>query len=494
MSRVMLVQPWNYHDEGIKEFNLEWEWRNGPYSLILLATQLSTHGHDVKIVDLTRDLVVARGNLALVQNDFTQTIISFRPDIIGFGFFSIHYFEVKKAVELARRICTEISLNTIFVAGGIHASTEPIRTVKDLGFDYSFVGEGDLGILELADGCVPTEVQGIVAADSTEITTGRQIHDLNTLPIPDWTLCDYEFYKYPSFGKIKYKKSRSIDMIMGRGCVYKCSFCAYNALSRVRFYSAGYLVDQIEKYYRDLGIDGIYFTDSTIGNNRRLIREFCEEMLLRGTAQRVEWYANIRPNQISEKDLKLMWRAGCRFLFYGFESGSQRTLDLMVKGIDLEDNYRAAELHNRLGYLYHASMMFGYPGEREEDILMTFRFLESVRPPIIGINWYVPLPGSPDYDKLKAQGIINSDDPQEWRRIGEINGCRVYADVPDSRFRELYARALTLSTDIQKNNRAAWGCLAPPQSAFEYNQINDPGFLGKIASKVKRAINVISVR
>ena len=57
-------------------------------------------------------------------------------------------------------------------------------------------------------------------------------------------------------------------MIMGRGCVYRCAFCAYNALSAVRFYSAEYLVDQIDYMARAFGINAIYFTDSTIGNNR----------------------------------------------------------------------------------------------------------------------------------------------------------------------------------------------------------------------------------
>src|SRR5690606_34650337 len=112
-----------------------------------------------------------------------------------------------------------------------------------------------------------------------------------------------------------------------------------------------------------------------------------------------------------------------------------------VKQCPVEKNYHAAELHNRLGFPYHASMLLGYPGEREEDILQTLKFIEEIKPPSVGVNWYVPLPGSPDYDKLKAEGIINTDDPEEWRRIGEVNKCKVYADVPEQRFRELFKRA-----------------------------------------------------
>jgi radical SAM superfamily enzyme YgiQ (UPF0313 family) len=315
------------------------------------------------------------------------------------------------------------------------------------------------------------------------------------LPFPDWSLCDYKFYAYPSFGKIKFRSSRSLDMIMGRGCPYKCTFCAYNALSAVRFYSAEYLVEQMEYMASEFDIDGVYFTDSTIGNNRRLIREFCELMIQRGTAQHVEWYANIRPNQVNEELLKLMWRAGCRFLFYGFESGSQNVLDLMVKGLPVEANYRAAELHNKLKFPYHASILLGYPGEREEDIFATFEFLRKTQPPIIGINWYVPLPGSPDYDKLKAEGVIVTEDPWEWRRIGEVNGARVYADVPESRFRELFAEAERMAyVDLPRATYPAWGCISPPQSAVNesetVSQARNHSTFGSSVLKLLRSVRI----
>ena len=106
-------------------------------------------------------------------------------------------------------------------------------------------------------------------------------------------------------------------------------------------------------------------------------------------------------------------------------------------------------------------MIFGYLSEREEDILKTLEFLRKTQPPSIGINCYVPLPGSPDYDKLKAEGVIKTDDPNEWRRIGEVNPSRVYAEVPEDRFRELLAQAKRLAdVEIPKKVHPAWGHIA----------------------------------
>ena len=70
---------------------------------------------------------------------------------------------------------------------------------------------------------------------------------------------------------------------MGRGCVYRCAFCAYNALSTVRFHSAEYLVEEVEYLEKTCGIDSFYFMDSTIGNNQPLLLEFCDP-----SAQRVD--------------------------------------------------------------------------------------------------------------------------------------------------------------------------------------------------------------
>jgi anaerobic magnesium-protoporphyrin IX monomethyl ester cyclase len=452
MANVMLVQPWIYHDEGIKTHDLSQEWRNGPYALILLATLLKKDKHRVVIVDMASDLVKLKGNVRACLKKFNNTIKKFQPDIIGFGFFSLHCLEVKRAVESARETCEKINIHPLFIAGGIHASIEPKKTIKELGFDYSFVGEADLGIIQLANGTKPENIQGIVGPNDPCLSKGEEVEHLDSLPFPDWYLCDYRFYSYPSAARLKIIFSKSLDMLMGRSCSYRCNFCAYNTFYSVRFYSAEYLLDQIRYMSHNFGVSGIYFIDSTIGNNRMLVQEFCEKMINSGMAETVEWYANMRANQVNEELLKLMWRAGCRYLLYGFESGSQRVLDLMNKKTTVEDNYQAAFLHNKLKFPYNASMIIGYPGEREEDILLTLEFLKETKPLKAGINCYVPLPGSPDYNKMRNLGIINIDDPEEWRKIGEVNPSRVYADVSPKRFQQLYTQAWQLvNIEIPKN-------------------------------------------
>lgn len=473
-ARVLFVQPWNFHDENVTEHRHEHAWRNGPYNIILLATMLRQAGHDARILDLSRRLIGHGGQVEICLADLDAAIAEFRPDILAVSFFSIHFIEVKTLVARARQAIGRLGQPTMLIAGGIHATVSPESCVGELRFDYAFVGEGEIGMLELAAGKSPLTVRGVANQTTLKLgapAKGSQVADLDSLPFADWSLVDHGFYAFPSYARLGFQKTGTLDLVMGRGCVYNCSFCAYQALSSVRFHSAEYLVEQMVYMHRTLGVTGFYFTDSTIGNNRKVLRRMCELILERGLDRQFIWLANIRPNQVSEEQLKLMWRAGCRYLLYGFESNSQRMLDLMNKKCSVESNEKCAELHTRLMFPYNASMLFGYPGETEEDLLATIDFVRRHEPPSVGINWYVPLPGSPDYDRLRAEGVIDTEDPEEWRRIGEVNSSRCYAGMPEARFRELYAQACLLAySEIPGRVRENWAqavsrFLVPEQNA-----------------------------
>ena len=495
MARVMLCQPWNFHDENIVHDDLENEWRCAPYSLVLLATLLRRQGHTVCVVDLIERLVTNRGDLDRTLGEFADTIRTFRPEVLGMGFFSIHYVEIKRLVQFCRQVCEKAGLKTSFIAGGIHASTEPALTLKDLEFDHVFIGEAEISLARFCNGDDPRTIPGVLGHETkTAIamaethTTGRAhlgrlmfpdksevLHDLDSLPFPDYHLVNYEFYARPNRAKFRTFTAKSLDVLMGRGCVYRCAFCAYNALSTVRFHSAEYLVDEVEYLSRHFDVDSFYFMDSTIGNNVPLLYEFCELMQRRGLHKLLRWNGCIRPNQINRKLLTELVAGGCAHLLYGFESNSDRVLKAMVKDCKVVDNEEAAELHREMDVPYTASMLMGYPGEREEDILASIDFIERHKPPVSGFNWYIPLPGSPDYDQLREKGLIDRDDPMEWRKIGEIaSQARLFCDVPRARFQELFNYGQSLCNKLT-HDFGVWGCIAPHGS--EVNVPTPPPYM-----------------
>jgi anaerobic magnesium-protoporphyrin IX monomethyl ester cyclase len=452
MKRIILIQPWKYHDEGIVNHNLSIEWRNGPYNVLCLAAQLNKYGIPSKIIDLQPILIYFKGNVDYCLKFLRKEVEKFNPDFVGISFFSYQVIEAKTIIDNIRRY-----QKCKFIAGGIHSTIEPHHTLKELGFDYVFVGEGEIGLVKIGQGVQPEEVQGVVTSRKQVIKKGEEIEKLDHLPFPDWKLCNYKFYSSPSSAKIFNREVRSLDLMMGRGCLNRCSFCAYHRLSRVRYYSAQYVIDQLSHMIHDLGINSIYFLDSSVGNNLKLLKEICIGMLKAEIHKKLKWCANMRADQGDEALLQLMWKAGCRGLFYGFESGSQRILNAMHKNCTVEQNFQRAELHYRLKFPYHASILLGYPGENEEDIDATRNFIREIKAPLIGINWYVPLPGSKDFKDLKESGLLKLNCLNAYRNLGEsFENKNIYADIEESRFQKLFT---SISQEAYANrtlNRDKW--------------------------------------
>lgn len=460
MSKVMLITPWNFWFEGKKNRLALDEWRSGPRSLLLLATILRDKDHEVVVVDLARDLAIHDGAVQPCLAGLQAAVANFRPDVVGVTFFSVHCVEVKRITTAVRRQCEQSGLNPLLVAGGIHATVEPGMAVKDLGFDCAFAGEGDIGIIQLAEDVEPSQIPGVVTSPSDWVTRGEIVRDLDTLPFPDWSLCDYRFYDQPSLARTLHRRTRGLDIMASRGCVFQCAFCAFRIQSsHVRFHSARYLVNQMRYMAKEFGTEGFRLVDSSVGNNRKQLREFCELLIAEGLSNRMEWYANVRTDQVNEDLLKLMWRAGCRWLFYGFESGSQRMLDLMHKGTKVEENVEVARLHEKLHFPYMASFIVGYPGETEADLQKTIDLIRQTRPPRCSLNPFTPFPGSPIYDELKARGKLELDGVEAWRRIGWVGGRKSYegdasyTKISPARLRvlvkELRAVAKSVTRDIE---------------------------------------------
>ncbi|GAB6161233.1 radical SAM protein [Desulfothermus naphthae] len=451
MKRILLVQPWNYHDKEISYNDLSTQWRNAPYGLVSLTTFLKKHNVPVKLLDLQPIMVRNKGSLSICLKHIKKELTEFNPDIIGISFFSYQAVEAKTIVDYIRKISRKLNKKPILVAGGIHASVEPELTIEQLDFDYVFIGEGELGLLKMAQNENLSSIGGLFGKNLSSKSSADIIKDLNGLPFVDWSLCDYKFYSFPSKGKLSWKAERTLDIMLGRGCPYKCSFCAYSRLSKVRYFSSEYIIEQIENMKKKFPTDSIYFIDSSIGNNKKLLLEFCEMALKKNIFKDIKWYANIRADQVDEDILIFMWEAGCRALFYGFESGSERVLSMMNKKCTVEDNYKAALLHNKLKFPYHASMILGYPGETEEDIKKSIKFILDIRPPMVHFNWYVPLPGSKDYEKLKKLKLLDLNNILIWRQIGESKpNDVVYADIEKKRFLQLFLEASRIAQQISR--------------------------------------------
>src|SRR4029079_1758727 len=121
-------------------------------------------------------MVTHRGDLDRTLHEYADDIRRFRPDILGMGFFSIHYMEVQKLVQFSRGVCKKAGLKTTFIAGGIHASTEPALTLKNLEFDYVFIGEAEISLAKFCDGADPRTIPGVLGNDLSALAVLSDTH------------------------------------------------------------------------------------------------------------------------------------------------------------------------------------------------------------------------------------------------------------------------------------------------------------------------------
>ena len=204
MAKVLLVHPWNFHEEGINYTpkQLQQIWRNAPLGLVLLATELQNAGHDVKICDLERNLIVNGGDIDQALMQLKNLIENETPDFIGITILSIRYIEAQRIINLCNEIRQNATKSFKIVAGNIHSSSEPELTFNENpALDAIFIGEADDPFKKFIEGVSLEKIQGVAYRQGDRIIQNSEwlVSDLDVLPFPNWNFIDTQFYAAPNF-------------------------------------------------------------------------------------------------------------------------------------------------------------------------------------------------------------------------------------------------------------------------------------------------------
>lgn len=275
------------------------------------------------------------------------------------------------------------------------------------GADVVLLGEAEMSLLEVLkamDSGMPLEnIQGIAYKKdkSTAITPRRPVmQNLDELPVAAWDLIDFEPYLNA------WKKSTgyfSINIATTRGCPYKCNWCAKPIYgNRYNSRSPEHVVAELKMLKEKIGFDYVWFCDDIFGLKPGWVQAFA------GLVEKEKLHFRFKIQSRADLVLKentaaSLARAGCETIWMGAESGSQKILDAMDKGITVEQVYEASSMIRKYGMKPALFLQFGYPGELKEDIDATLKMLFSIMPDDIGISVSYPLPGTKFYEKVKGE-------------------------------------------------------------------------------------------
>ncbi len=409
-----------------------------PLGLCYIANMLEKNGIKVKVID-RNSLMTKNHSNQLVVDDITEgEIRKFKPDIVGITVTTPTFFDVRCNIV---RIIRKTSEETVIVVGGPHVSALPEDTLRSCNaIDIACRGEGELSMLEIARGYKLEDIVGITYRDGDNIINNqnRKPHDdINDFCFPSRHLVDMKYYCKGNPHVMHGIYSRATTIFTSRGCPYNCTFCAGSvALGRgVRFQSVELVIEEIEILIKDYKIEGLYFADDIFDVDKDRAVNICRKIIEKNIHKKIYWNAQLRANSMDKNLLKLMKEAGCIRVDVGFESGSQKTLDIINKKTTVAQNYKAAELLHEVGIQIHANMIVGLPGEDMEDLNKTRNFMKNIRPNWIGFGEFIPLPGSKLFDELSDRSLISKENVEvlEGLNFTKLDDENFYKFVKDVR-------------------------------------------------------------
>lgn len=314
--------------------------------------------------------------------------------------------------------------NIKLVAGGPFAEhTGKLLYNKNL-VDAYVVGEGEEAILNI--------LKNNFNAPGINGNPPKQIDDLDTIPIPDYS--DFHIDKYPTTWfdpRIKDESKMGTEFVYitgSRGCVRKCSFCDIQSIwPKFRYRSGSSVADEMCEQNQKYGSKRFLFTDSLLNGSVKQLKDICNTLIeyqTQGKMKPVRWQGQFiaRPeHQMSEEVYELMYKAGLRFVSIGVESGSETVRNDMKKMFDddaMDFTFRMCEKYNiEMAWL----LLVGYPTETEEEFQKTLDMLDKynwinkkglVRSVALGPTLDI-VPGSPLYWNQKEMGIT-WDENKHW--------------------------------------------------------------------------------
>lgn len=417
-----------------------------PYGAMYIASSLRQKGYSACILNVDTERYT-NGEVIRKIRDLQASCIGFSGIVApSYSYIKDLSFELRKAYPEKMQI----------LGGGLSSAAETV--LKNTAVDIVVYGEGDETIQELMD-CLKNKsdlsaVRGIYYKNGGSLVfSGKRplISNLDRLPYPAFDLIEMDEYLPDAVKFIKsfttsvkderiYKmrqkgRNRMMTLMMSRGCFGKCSFC-FRAYPGLRAHSMKYIFDYIDYCIDKFNVGFFTFADECFAANKNKNWEFIKEFQRR-KPDIVFRILGMRADTVDEDILKAYKEIGCWMIEYGFESGSPKMLGIIDKEITVEHNRDVFLWTRRAGIFTMPTSVLAMPGETDQTVDETIKFLKSLNLDFKQYQWSyaLPIPGSHLYDYAKITGAIENDDEYLYSLKGPVGHGGVFhvnlTDEPD---------------------------------------------------------------
>lgn len=426
--KILVLNPITLHTKNVVRDVLYGCWCSGkrigggtvpPFALLQVATVLKNDANEVLFIDAQAEQTPIQ-ILNSKINKFDLVVVSTSTMTIE---------EDANLLLSFKKIKPEL----VTIVFGSHPTFLPKATLSKEGIDIAVMHEPEYIIRDFAS-CMRKKsgwknLKGIAYRNGSDVVINPSypfISNLDDLPFPCVSMLPHDIdYFNPIVRRMPY-----ITTSTSRGCPAKCRFCTAPAFDgkRLRFQSADYVIEEIE-YFLKRGYKEIYFRDDTFFVNKKRDFAICERIINKNLD--VTWIANARIGMIDKETMSVAKKAGCHTIKFGVESGVQEILDISNKGYRIEEAIETFKWAKEVGISTHAHCMLGMPGDNEETIKQTIRFVKHIDPTTATFGICTPYPGAPLYeDVLKVHPEIGDGSSVDLSKL-HVEGLfnEVYTDI-----------------------------------------------------------------
>jgi radical SAM superfamily enzyme YgiQ (UPF0313 family) len=419
MAKIFLIQPPLTADELFVRGSKTSASIIPPLGIAYIAAYLRKHGHECRILDGVAQPYPLEKICKLVRG----------YDIIGITVVSTYAVRVIELIQALKRS----GISEPVVVGGPHVTVMP-ESLLERGADFAVIGEGELTMRELVE-CLAgnkniEQVPGLVFYKNGRFvyTPPRpHIDPLDRIPLPARDLLPMHMYR-SSIARSTRQPSHS--MLTSRGCPGVCTFCSKKTFGiKTRYFSVARIVEEFFILRNKYGAKDVAVWDDNFVTNHEMVLAVCEQLKKRNF--NIPWSVESRIDVVNRKVLYALKEAGCTFIAYGIESGSQRVLEHINKQITKEEIVEAIHMTKEVGIQIRGYFMLGLPTETKEEMEDTIRFAIELDTELVSFTIFVPLPGTAEYRRALKSGTFV--DPQYYlhKVVPEFNFLDYPIYVPE---------------------------------------------------------------
>jgi len=354
-----------------------------PLGLLYLSSYLRERGFGVEVYDSTFG---TRQELFRILENETPATLGVYANLMTRG-------NALAIIECA------VACGWKVIAGGPEPANYPDLYLA-AGADIVVSGEGELAVEAILRGASPRDVPGLYFRDpyGAIVNTGaaRQLADLDAQPWPDRERIDID--RYLRVWR-EHHGAGSVSLITARGCPYHCRWCSHSTYGKThRRRSPLAVVEEVEWIANRYRPEQLWLADDVFTIHHGWLNDYAAEM--QRHALRIPFECITRADRMNARVAGQLAELGCSRVWIGSESGSQRILDAMERGVTVAQVREAVQQLKAHGIETGMFLMWGYEGEELSDIEATYEHVKACQPDIFFTTVSYPIKGTPYYAEV----------------------------------------------------------------------------------------------